>query len=442
MRLIVTMTALAIACGGNAVQPTTTIAPSASTAALATPPPVVHDKIASDAMLAAWPIAEPFVFFYADLERAFRPDAVFAKVVGSLGALASTSVPAAQLNCVRDALLASKEVVGGEHGGVLVVFRVDRARAPSQLRACFSANAVSASVRGADDAWTMDEYVVAVSRDIVAIGTKAHVEEALDRQGAGAARLRAFGLADDEVMRMHLESGSTFDAAVFATAARTWARAEIATRSEHEAKQITQSIAGAASLVPPGHDPAEHDALVRLVSALHATRDQKTVKIAFALDGSATDQARDFELGVAFLKRSIDDYLIETKQVEARNTVGAIAKDIVMWWEREEMTPQATANKRKRLLSFPAVPSTVPRGVKFETKPGDWKAWDALKFEMDQPQYYQYEVRASKDGQSATVIARGDLDGNGKTSLFELALKVDHGRIVVAPSITETNPAE
>jgi hypothetical protein len=83
----------------------------------------------------------------------------------------------------------------------------------------------------------------------------------------------------------------------------------------------------------------------------------------------------------------------------------------------------------------------VPRGVKYTCTPDDWMPWDALKLTMDQPQYFQYEVKAAPDGMSADVIVHGDLNGDGKTSTFKLALHVDrHMKKVVvalAPVITD-----
>ena len=61
---------------------------------------------------------------------------------------------------------------------------------------------------------------------------------------------------------------------------------------------------------------------------------------------------------------------------------------------------------------------------------------------MDAAQYFQYEVRAAKDGQSAEVLARGDLNGDGKTSLFRLKLQVKGDRLDVAPKLEETDPEE
>jgi hypothetical protein len=83
--------------------------------------------------------------------------------------------------------------------------------------------------------------------------------------------------------------------------------------------------------------------------------------------------------------------------------------------------------------------------VKYQSTLADWKSWEPIRFSMDAPQYYQYEVRAAKDGQSAEILARGDLNGDGKTSLFRLKVVVnpkgDH-ELDIASRIEETDPEE
>jgi len=57
---------------------------------------------------------------------------------------------------------------------------------------------------------------------------------------------------------------------------------------------------------------------------------------------------------------------------------------------------------------------------------------------MYQPMYYQYEVRAAKDGESAEVIARGDLNGDGKTSSFVITIKVKKDKDRTLPYLRTT----
>jgi hypothetical protein len=79
----------------------------------------------------------------------------------------------------------------------------------------------------------------------------------------------------------------------------------------------------------------------------------------------------------------------------------------------------------KKLVSLPAVPAAVPRGVKYQSTVEDWKAWAPIHFGLTEPQYYQYQVTAAKDGKTAEILARGDLNGDGKTSLFRLKISLD-----------------
>ena len=96
--------------------------------------------------------------------------------------------------------------------------------------------------------------------------------------------------------------------------------------------------------------------------------------------------------------------------------VGRIAKAYV--------TAHATA---KKLASLPAVPKDIPRGMKVQTAPEDWKAWQSIGFAVQGPQYYQYEVVAAPNGKSAEIIARGDLDADGQPSKLVLRVQLVDG---------------
>ncbi len=400
-----------------------------------------EERVASSALAKAWPIDHPEMLFYADVEAALGPELALVRLLPMFAALASKATPPAQMTCIHDALIASKEVVMGAENGSLFIARFDPARAP-RFRACFGVSVETASVRGADDAWAAVDGndVVAVSRDLFLMGKKELVESAIERPGTSAGVLQRFGLVRSEIARLHIESGAVVDGTVSATPTRLSASFNVETHGVHDAERVTDQANHLASQLPPATNPAEHDALLRLVGGFHATHQGKRVDVVFSLDEPAADQSRDLGAAAAFVKRSIDEYLIASKQAEARATLSAIAKNIAVWWEREDLPPK---RKKTKLVSFPAVPDAVPRGTKVMTKPDDWKAWAPLHFQMDMPQYYQYEVRAAKDGRSATIIARGDLDGDGKTSLFELTFRIGPGgSLDFAPSITETSPAD
>jgi hypothetical protein len=59
---------------------------------------------------------------------------------------------------------------------------------------------------------------------------------------------------------------------------------------------------------------------------------------------------------------------------------------------------------------------------------------------MSQPQYYQYDYKATATG--FTVTAHGDLNGDGIVSTFEVEGKLSGGMVTVAPMIKETMPEE
>lgn len=177
-----------------------------------------------------------------------------------------------------------------------------------------------------------------------------------------------------------------------------------------------------------------------LAKALKLERRGRRLELVFELREPPMDQARDLGILAALATHGVRSYIARSKAAEARNTVATIAKEYVADWEREDGKPRT----KRKLVSYPAVPKTVPRGTTYAATSKDWAPWKPLRFEMTTPQRYQYEIIASKDGESAEIVARGDLDGDGRTSLFKVAVKVDRAKdaLVVAPTISETDPDE
>jgi hypothetical protein len=177
-----------------------------------------------------------------------------------------------------------------------------------------------------------------------------------------------------------------------------------------------------------------------IAKAVKVERRGRRLEIVFELREPPVEQARDLGVLGSLATHGVRSYLTRSKAAEARNTVAAIAKHYVMDWEREDTKPRA----RRKLASYPPVPKTVPRGTTYMATATDWAPWKQLRFEMTSPQRYQYEIIAAKDGESAEIVARGDLNGDGRTSLFKVAVKVDRAKdvLVVAPTISETDPDE
>jgi type IV pilus assembly protein PilA len=142
-------------------------------------------------------------------------------------------------------------------------------------------------------------------------------------------------------------------------------------------------------------------------------------------------------------------YLASAKTAEAKNTIGAIARGARQSYERE--TVDASGNPRHALCkSANPVPSMVPSGVKYMPGAGDFDTgdaetgWKCLKFSITQSIYYQYSYNQGT-GYLATAVnpgptgfeaaARGDLDGDGMTSLFAITGTESAGDIRVSTMV-------
>lgn len=123
---------------------------------------------------------------------------------------------------------------------------------------------------------------------------------------------------------------------------------------------------------------------------------------------------------------------------EAKNTIGAMSRGAQAAYERETYAP-GSQPAHQLCTSAIDVPAKVPRGVAYQpdTTPGkdfdtgDVKGgWKCLKFSLSQPHRYQYSYRQGGNYKGPRrggpdpgpngyeVSAEGDLDGDGKTSLF------------------------
>jgi type IV pilus assembly protein PilA len=153
-------------------------------------------------------------------------------------------------------------------------------------------------------------------------------------------------------------------------------------------------------------------------------------------------------------------YLAAAKTAEAKNTVGQIAREAVASHEREQ-----AGGKHALCESAPAVPAALSAvagqkyqasaqdGADFQTG-SDGAGWRCLRFSMSTPQYYQYEYVAGPGRASAIdpartlgagefeAIARGDLNGDGVTSLFVRSGKATAQGVTLAPELYTANEFE
>ena len=146
-----------------------------------------------------------------------------------------------------------------------------------------------------------------------------------------------------------------------------------------------------------------------------------------------------FIIGVVVLRSASRKYVAASKMTEARNSLGEISLDVRAAYERDRhLCPSSTA-------PVPADRTQVS-GRKYQTDRSEWQkdapsaGFACLKFNLEQPQYFQYEYQAT----ATTFVARahGDLNGDGIFSTFEISGRIEGGVLHVDPTMVETDPEE
>ena len=400
---------------------------------------------------------------YADVEGLLRSP-LLQGLTPTVFALAQASLEPKQMQCMRDVLGGAREVlVGAKERDELFIIRFDEAVA--NPTACLAvSNAELAPLPGAPDSYKVKRNRVAHLPGLLLVGSEALVTKAVQQAAPKpiSEGLTAVTLGDDQYLAFHvgvpgLGSGT---GGLIASASRFRIDLDaelpepIARNFEEQMnEQKATAMRGAGEAAGAGEVTKDQAAILStLARAVTLSRTGGHVTLAFDLEEPVVDQARDVGGVGALAVFSVRKYIANAKEAEARNVVGQLAKDYQTAWERESLTLVAGPGKKKtpkavtmaKLVAFPAVPKTVPRGMKYQSSVDDWKPWDLLKFSMDSPQYYQYEIVVAKDGKSGDILARGDLTGAGTTSLFKLHLAVDpkDHSLHVSPKIEETDPDE
>lgn len=149
-------------------------------------------------------------------------------------------------------------------------------------------------------------------------------------------------------------------------------------------------------------------------------------------------------------------FMAAAKTAEALNGVGMLSADATAAYERERLDARgAPITHRLCPSASRAVPPSLAdvRGKKYASSPADWSAdapteagFACLRFQLDAPQYYQYQYRASgtgaKAGDAYTAEAHGDLDGDGAASTFSVTGTVGASGAIDASPLAETRPEE
>jgi hypothetical protein len=432
---------LAIGCGGSAArQPTAGPPPPKSEVAA---PSAAVARSASDELRRRWPFGDDAQFvLYGDFAGFVKTELV-SGLVPELLAMARGSMSDLQRECLQTLVEGVREVaIGSRDQGPLFLIRFDEAAIKPGSSACLRAVSAGQPIElaGATAAFAIDNDVVALQPGFVVFGSRSVVSQALKADGSGRWP-PGLELPPDTHLswRAQMSSDGVSAAGTLASAHDFF---RIAVKADLESDKE-------AALLESKFNEGRNDLATRIAAeptikmalpafdAMRLTRDGRTLSFVLDLREPPLEQARDVGMLSALAVSGVRKYLLSSKLAEARVTLANIAKSEVGAWG------DLPAAKRK-LSSLPPVPKEVPHGMKYQSAPSEWKRWEAVKFSLQGPQYFQYEVVASKDGKRAEIIARGDLNGDGKSSELKLKLNVNpKGNVLdVAQQIEEKDPEE
>jgi hypothetical protein len=128
------------------------------------------------------------------------------------------------------------------------------------------------------------------------------------------------------------------------------------------------------------------------------------------------------------------------RAAEARETLTAIGNAAMRSYARDgKVCPSASS-------AIPAQATSIS-GTSYLSTEAEWQTDAAIRsgfacldFALGDSQHFQYSYEVTPSGFSA--IARGDINGDGKTSKYELVGNIVNGKLKLAPHPIETDPLE
>lgn len=382
---------------------------------------------------------------YVDLTALFGSEVVKGIVPTLLGD--AKGLPEGTKECFETIAASSREAaVANDRDTRIVIARADDSRVKNACVA-IDKGMRPVQIKGATSAYEKGDSIIAFQPGIIVAGTRALVERALSQ--SGPTNIEGLSLNTDEVLTIQSTEGYrgtlTLSNERFRLAGEGLLETEDMAKKLQEMGQIelahSSQLLGAAGAEVP---PAFKSLLDRFTKAVTIARDGRKLSVVFELREPPADQARDIGTMATLSVLAVRKYIANAKQAEARNVLGLLSRSYITWWEADSAPVRGKKAGAKKLVSFPATPRTIPKGETYASTEADWKAWQPLHFAMTTPQYFQYEIKAAKDGKSAEVIAHGDLNGDGKPSTFKLQLKVQgpDNRLTPSPSIEEIDSDE
>jgi type IV pilus assembly protein PilA len=120
----------------------------------------------------------------------------------------------------------------------------------------------------------------------------------------------------------------------------------------------------------------------------------------------------------AFMK-----YIRRSRTVEASMNLRKMYDGAVAYYVAEHASATGVIQNRQFPANAGPTPALPPVGITYQSQPSEWKAggWSSLDFMIADQQRYSYTFTSSGVGlaSTASMIANGDLNGNGVPSWFE-----------------------
>ncbi|MGC4094419.1 MAG: hypothetical protein QM756_42210 [Polyangiaceae bacterium] len=435
-----------VACGGSASPAPLLATPNAVVTNEKAPP---APRAASSDLRKYWAFGDADVQLYADLRGLLQTELMKGLVPAALDSIGA-QLPPEQRACI-DAVTANAEELAIADSWWAV--RFDAKGVPDLHKACLSMLRRAAAEAGPSgaEAYTINEDVLMLLDSNVALfGSKTSLERALQAKQAPQSWPERLALAPDQyvawtaqVRRVENQrfayvpelDGTTASGGLRITPREFALDAHVALPKEELAQKVVDTVESWRAQAQTMPERPQAQLLGRLLSAFTLRRTGGALDIALRLQGTATEQAKHLGGIVALATYSTRRYVTQAKTTEARVNLAQIARGILV--------SQPGSGKKSKLFALPPVPNAVPSGEKYQSQASDWQAWKRIAFSLSEPQYYQYRVELAKDGRSADIVARGDLDGDGQLSEFRLHLALDEkGTLSIADDLIENNPEE
>ena len=435
-----------LGCGGpqdtppiNAPIAVASVAPTAPVVVKTTLPDATQ-RSPSRELVRRWPIKDSaYVVIYADFGSFTGTE--LGRAVGKEMASAFKSPDATK--CFAGVLSLKELAFGVDHVGGVVVARFDK-DPTADLETCMSAiesEYAPMPYKNATKAWSSQgSELLVVDGKFVVFGSQELVERALLAESPDEGVLATMRLPSDQFVSWVGHEGN-FEAhgGLFANGERAFASAEIDFEDVERAARMERNQSPTKLARDIGRsierfDKSAWPIVNRIAGEVTMKRDEKHLTFAFESPGAASEQAKDLGALGALGVRTFEHEIGEHRGNVARNG---------LWKIEQGLRQYLLTAKQKKLVSIGPTPKTVPKGIKVKTTDADWKAWSAVSFKIEAPLRYQFEVKASKAGDTAEILARGDFDGNGKASLYKMTVKVDAtGALESMGQIEETDPLE